>query len=75
MFQNTMATNFFIIWAILDAIAVLLISFRSDNVKLHRDFWFITEKGSTGSKIFMFLSLFILLPFTIFYSIRNILNK
>jgi hypothetical protein len=75
MYPNTMVINFVFIWFVLCLIGIVLIHFRTDSNKILRDFWFIVEHGKIGVQFFMYVAIFLILPFSIFYSIRNILNK
>ena len=74
MLVNTMVIDFIISWLLLMWIGFLLLTMRSDWQKIKMDFEFLF-KGTFYHKTTIILSSFILLPISIFYSIRNILNK
>ena len=64
-----------IIWLTLNIIGIGLMYFRNDAEKYRKEADFILSKGTIAHKItFLFVSWFIL-PFTIPYSIKNIINN
>lgn len=75
MYPNTMVINFVFVWFVLCLLGIVLIHFRTDSAKIFKDFWFVVDHGKIGTKLFLYVSIFFVLPFTIYYSIRNILNK
>jgi len=74
MSTNIMVINFFYVWTILNVIAILLVSLRKDSKKIYQEFA-LAFKGGILSNVLAFFILFSILPFTIYYSIKNFLNK
>jgi hypothetical protein len=70
-----MVTNFIFSWFLSMWIGFLLLPIRSDWSKIKLDVNFAFNKGTLYHKITIILSSFIILPISIFYSIKNILNK
>lgn len=56
-------------------IGALLLTLRSDWQKIKLDLNFAFSKGSLYHKITIILASFIILPFSIFYSLKKIKNK
>jgi len=67
---------FFTAWLGLILLAHILLVFRSDYLKVKNDINHLFDKyDSLGMTLFLLITLCIFLPFTIGYSIRNILNN
>lgn len=69
-----MGIKFFYFWLILCWIAILLATFRNDWQRIKKDM-IIAFYGGLIKKLLVVIILLPILPFTIYYSIRNILNK
>lgn len=70
-----MAINILIIWFMLCLLGFHLIKYRSDGHKIILDFWLIAEHGDMITKFLLWFGAFFILPISIFFSIRKILNK
>ena len=65
----------FIVWVCLDLTGLLLMTFRSDVDKFKNEAHFIMSKGTFLHKVTYTLIALVLLPFTIPYSIQELLRK
>lgn len=70
-----MVISFILGWLLIMWIGFLLLPLRSDWQKIKIDVRFAFHKGTLYHKLTIIFSSFIILPISIFYSIRNILNK
>jgi len=77
--KNEVIANFFLLWAIVYLIGLVLISIRKDKKIIVNDInRFIYVKGFFGfliSTVLVLIVYFILVPISIPFSIRNILNN
>jgi hypothetical protein len=67
----TKIDEIFYLWVALNIVALLLLTGRSDWQKIKRDF-LLFKKGFWLITLGFFMGLFLILPFSIPYSIRNI---
>jgi hypothetical protein len=56
-------------------IGLLLLTFRDDFYKIRKEIEFVFSKGTYLHRLTIILSMPFILPFSIYYSIRNIKNK
>jgi hypothetical protein len=63
------------IWFALNLIGLGLMFFRTDAEKYRKEADFILSKGTFAHKLTFVAMTWLILPFTIPYSIKNILNK
>jgi hypothetical protein len=72
---NTMVIKFYIVWFLLMWVGFLLLTLRNDYYKIRKEIEFVIFKGTIYHKITIIVLAPIVLPISIYFSIRNIKNK
>lgn len=67
--------QFLYLWLILSCVGLLLILFRKDASKIGEDFDYVNRNRSIITKMVFFILFFLILPFSIPYSLSNIFRN